>query len=393
MDTIPQELVESVLDQLAFDREALKTCSLVSRSFSHRSRKLLFANIVLEPKETSKRNPSEDFAGLLSRSLSVAPLVQALTLYNFSRGRSSWFSQDRTTVPYILRSLTNLNRLTLSGRHYDRRWDGSSDINPVLCRAISQPQLRSLTLAYASFLQPSDFLLLFADCPNLRHVRLSHVYISDQFTLQLLPPIPSAQVTRPRIESLLIQNVPTGLIDVLHDAVDLSSLRKLQFYNNGTTASSDPFQNLLEAAGESLEQVIFHGYSSSPANGIDLSQVPNIKCFFTINNFHSGVTVLSGLTELFFQRYDYAAARMHSVLFHVRCHPKALIECPKADWTRLERALVHVRRKVRFEIPVTELEEAMDDPLENAAVDTVRRGLGKLQEAGKLEVVMVQMAD
>ena len=84
---------------------------------------------------------------------------------------------------------------------------------------------------------------------------------------------------------------------------------------------------------------------------------------------------------------------MYSVKFHVRCHPKALVECARSEWARLERSLVHVRGSVWFEIPVTDLEEALEDPLELAAVEAVKRGLGKVHEAGKLSVVMVQMDD
>ncbi|KAF9019532.1 hypothetical protein BDZ89DRAFT_311637 [Hymenopellis radicata] len=230
MDMLPQELIDAILDELASDAEALKSASLVCRAFYPRCQKLLFSAVTLEPKESSTHNPALSFRTLLG-STTISRLVNSLTIYNFTRGRTSWFSQDRDVIPGILSTLPNLRELMLSGRHYDRRWDGSSDMNASLCASFSRPRVRSLTLVYMSFLQPSDFALLLSNSPDLTSLRLLNVYISDQFTMQL--PVPEYEgVKRSKLRTLAIQNVPLGLLDILRSTVDLSALRKLQFWSD-----------------------------------------------------------------------------------------------------------------------------------------------------------------
>ncbi|KAK0431741.1 hypothetical protein EV421DRAFT_140132 [Armillaria borealis] len=402
MDAFPQELIEAIIDELSDDREALKACSLVSQSFFPRSQKLLFSSVVLDSRDDSSRvhNPSVDFLKLLARSTRIAPLVRNFTVYNFTWGKNSWFTQDQNVVPRILGSLANLRKMTISGRHYDRRWDGSSDIRTSLCQSFSLPHLKSLSLNYTSFLRPSDFLQLFSNSRDLKELRLMNVYISDQLSLQAHPdrehntPIDDERLAqRPKLRYLRIQNVPVVLIDTLthpHSPLDLGSLRRLQVWSDHGD-QSDHLQRLLEAAGDALDEVVFHGFSSS-TNGLDISHVPNITCYFS-NFFSDRVanhTVLSGLTELFFQRYSRDTSRMETVTFNLRSHPKAIIDCPRDEWRRLEEAMMVVKRKVRFEIPVRDMKRSMKDPLERECLAAVRRGMGMLSDRGILEVDMVQ---
>ncbi len=161
MDMLPQELINAILDELAFHVEALKCAALVCRAFYPRSQTLPFSSVILQSKESSTHTPSfpsVPFSAPPSSHDSSTP-----TIYNSTRGRTNWFSQDRDVIPGILSTLLNLRELTLSGRHYDRRWDGSSDMNTSLCASLSRPRVRSLTLVYMSFLQPSDFALLLSN--------------------------------------------------------------------------------------------------------------------------------------------------------------------------------------------------------------------------------------
>ena len=98
--TLPQELVDDILVYLQHDKQALRNCSLVAKSWAHPSQKLLFASIYLTPKiyETRLENASP-------MSTEVLRHVRTLTcrgFFPFGIPHSDYF-----------RSLHHLQHLTL----------------------------------------------------------------------------------------------------------------------------------------------------------------------------------------------------------------------------------------------------------------------------------------
>ncbi|KAF8884857.1 hypothetical protein CPB85DRAFT_1442177 [Mucidula mucida] len=153
-----------------------------------------------------------------------------------------------------------------------------SDMNASLCLAFP-------ALAYAaspSSTCPSSakrFALLLSNSPDLTNLRLLNVYISDQFTMQL--PIAEYEASSGQNKDACDTECPAWFTRYTAHTVDLSALRKLQFWSDHGDQSVH-LQRLLEAADE-LEDVVFHGLTSS-TNGLDISHVPRIKCYFS--NFH-----------------------------------------------------------------------------------------------------------
>ena len=98
--SLPPELVDKILTHLQHDKRALRTCSLVAKSWAYPSQKLLFASIYLTPKIYERRLEN-------ASSMSTEVLRHAHTLtcrqffpYNFPSGD-------------YLKSLHRLQHLTL----------------------------------------------------------------------------------------------------------------------------------------------------------------------------------------------------------------------------------------------------------------------------------------
>ncbi|KAF9019546.1 hypothetical protein BDZ89DRAFT_1139267 [Hymenopellis radicata] len=81
-------------------------------------------------------------------SITIARLI-SLTIYNFTRGRTNWFSQDRDAKPDVCRAPERRQPNT----PYDRGWDGLSDIN--LLRATSPTPALSTSFPRVDITRPS----------------------------------------------------------------------------------------------------------------------------------------------------------------------------------------------------------------------------------------------
>ncbi|KAK7021511.1 hypothetical protein R3P38DRAFT_2533649 [Favolaschia claudopus] len=98
MRDFPQELVDCTLDELSNDLDTLKSCALVSASWTYRSQSHLFSEIRLA---TTRET------GSLTRTLHNNP-----SLAHFPRNLEIWFDgQDRTTG--VLAKCCSIRNLSL----------------------------------------------------------------------------------------------------------------------------------------------------------------------------------------------------------------------------------------------------------------------------------------
>lgn len=132
--SLPNELIDSIVDNLHDDRPSQLACTLVSRTFLASSRYHLFGRICLRPWER-KWDPDLRKGSLMSFLL-VAPYIRYLTI-DWDDGETS-FPGDNGVVFDILPVIsTHLGVPTflslLSVTHYALRMDGSTAKHPNTC--------------------------------------------------------------------------------------------------------------------------------------------------------------------------------------------------------------------------------------------------------------------
>ncbi|KAF9258683.1 hypothetical protein L218DRAFT_1080295 [Marasmius fiardii PR-910] len=156
---LSQELIDLTLDFLRDDREALRQCTLASRSFQIPAQKVLFECIKLKPIPAVKSTEAEEervqsepvatstspsqapplptnmtttmaqrLHNLLNSSPHLAGLIKDLRIrdmddFNYEQPRSVSWLKDDTSLPQILPLLTNLQRLFLAGSMSDSMLD------------------------------------------------------------------------------------------------------------------------------------------------------------------------------------------------------------------------------------------------------------------------------
>ncbi|KAF9459600.1 hypothetical protein BDZ94DRAFT_1003155 [Collybia nuda] len=234
--SIPLDLVEEILGHLHGDITTLKTCSTVSLTFYHPSRKLLFSCVVLDTP-----NSLVNLHTLLNELPEVAALVQTLHLRTF-------FPTDDmgTILLSVSHRLQHLQNLTL-GCNKGLSWSRFSTSNVTALETLIG--LRSL-----------------------RSLEISHVYAIP------LPFFSIARgVRRLKMELVYIENVKSA-----KDAVHFAKLETLSL------GSSVLFQKAISVAAPELRQLSVRGpHPSSLESAIQfINSTSNVIVDFSWSDFH-----------------------------------------------------------------------------------------------------------
>ncbi|TFK20514.1 hypothetical protein FA15DRAFT_673409 [Coprinopsis marcescibilis] len=82
LSTIPQELIQRIIQQLASDKHTLKTASLVSPSFREWCQELLFAHLTLtlKPQEPSRGSPFQNIIDRLEASPTIGACFKSIRI-------------------------------------------------------------------------------------------------------------------------------------------------------------------------------------------------------------------------------------------------------------------------------------------------------------------------
>ncbi|KAK0222736.1 hypothetical protein EDD85DRAFT_253701 [Armillaria nabsnona] len=251
--SVPQELIDYILDFLHDDIPTLQTCSLVSHAFLHCSRYHIYSNVfIVHIEELEELDQFRQYAGqlyqcqnlaaLLEHSPHVAPLVTRFGIH-----ANSGFIEDifeHTSLSPIISSLKNLSHIELICRRDEGLWDEL----PVATRRVFLAALRSVPLKTFNcdgieFETQEQFEHLFtaAANPALKHLSLVCDYGADR-TSEPYPLIRPPPDGLPALESLCIAgNAVSSNIAWLffHQSLyDIRGIRhlSLQVYS-GTTFS------------------------------------------------------------------------------------------------------------------------------------------------------------
>ena len=177
----PLEIEEMILDHLAKDDEALKTCSLVCKAFLSICRKYIFRSIVLKNDHKSPTTHASAFERLLRETPEIADYIRKL----------HYTIRVADLTPTIQESLKRISKLEfLSVQLWDRDYDWSNNpIRPALLHLLYLPTLTHFGVNVKLFLI-SDLI----PCVNLKYLNIGCTTVAAENTFPSTLPEHSIQL-------------------------------------------------------------------------------------------------------------------------------------------------------------------------------------------------------
>ncbi|KAG7085362.1 hypothetical protein E1B28_002925 [Marasmius oreades] len=305
--TIPEELIDKILDLLWDDQEALKQSCLASRSFVRTCQKLIFECIWLEdiPSGGYLNGHLLTMAqrlGLLLRSTPhLALLINGLHIVSDC---GNWLTRDKS-LPFVLPLLVNLRRFYIS----NGKKNPDYIIIPYLPKAVQEalfatwrsPKLTHIGMGYIAFASFEDVLSVISQSSHsVRNIAICMVDGEDmefdgQFNanhdsgINGQPVIPGPSSTR-GIDSLTFtpcedEHSAQFYTWLLNPKTNFSwsSLRKLHFHIGGQYTFEEDlslFRHILTAS-PSIEELHISMYNSfgnawtnsGPHEPVDISSI------------------------------------------------------------------------------------------------------------------------
>ncbi|PBK82185.1 hypothetical protein ARMGADRAFT_1019774 [Armillaria gallica] len=295
--SVPQELLDYILDFLHDDSPTLRACALVSRAFLPCSRYHVYSSVTIvyvseldkfREKFAGQLYQCQNLAALLEHSPHVAPLVTRFGIH------ANWHMPDilmYTSLLPIIQSLRNLSHIEFVAPSYPGRrfWVRF----PVDTRTLFLAALRSLslkTLILKGFNFPNDGLFddvitAAAANPTLKHLSLLCHHEGAE-TSEPYPPIRPPTNGLPALETLSIsgRTTPRNILWLFFTQYlySVSGIRhlSLQIYR-GTPCSL--IQSLLNEMKETLECFTLEIIPRIDRKvGFDLSRHRNLSSFYAI---------------------------------------------------------------------------------------------------------------
>ncbi|KAJ7805009.1 hypothetical protein B0H14DRAFT_3883170 [Mycena olivaceomarginata] len=241
--TCPQELIELILGNTdSADKQTLKSCALVARSFRPLSQKLLFSDLTILPAGRDSIAALQRLADVLSASPHLALHVRTLHLVQPDFHEPCvWAKSD--IIPPVLSMFTNLESLNL--RIY--QWDSfHSTCEQAIYALITRSFLSSIEVKGARLETNARLLSLLRCLPaSLESASFLDLFAEHWSSLDD-PSSPSAELQQLRLTSLHIDSIAPALFDWAIRTVDVKFLRHLHTMVKKDTM--DAVQQLLDVA-------------------------------------------------------------------------------------------------------------------------------------------------
>jgi hypothetical protein len=175
--SLPQELIEMIIDFLFDDKQTLKACSLASRAFLAASRLHLFAHIHLE-EDTDNHPRFAQFLSFVGSSSSIVTFVRSLRVELI--GRSTHYDMRN------LHTLPQLKSLSVKGSMFD----SSLSLYPLLspepwCRQITNLSMENQ--GFSCFDEFAAFITLFTSLEQLTMNNMLWYHTAPARDLHRLP--------------------------------------------------------------------------------------------------------------------------------------------------------------------------------------------------------------
>lgn len=288
--TLPQELVDSVIDHCHDDPMTLRSCALVCNAWLPSSRSHIFHSITLQPPDkptkksffVRKLTDTQRLLRMLQFSPEIALYVRNLSICEGMVGRE-WIAQERT-LPVFLSMLKNVQRFQLErSASMQISWiDLPKDLKDALTGILATPTLLELSLVGLVFDRPADLHSMLQACQNLRLLEANHLLLRDASSLAVGSP-----ESRQRAPLDVLDVGPrtsTALIDCLlhpESSIDVTTIRKLSIAISGNFAN---VAKLLRSTSsiEALEIVLMNDvnlkeyWSLPPSDRFNLSDNPHL---------------------------------------------------------------------------------------------------------------------
>jgi hypothetical protein len=244
MLSIPQDVIACIIDEIPTqlfshrDRETLRACSIVSRSFLHPSQKTLFSSILLRHYSSDPDGYGSHlcrrFHNILASSPHISRYVRHLAIVDF-KGRQSTSPEEHEswmlsepTFPLVLRMLPCLRSFHVNPayRPLPLNWHTfSADLKSSFIHLLRTPSLT--TVEFRTLNVPSAIFLY---APQLTHLRFSCSSLDRSPNIQQLslqyPQWPSP-VADMKLTSLAIAAGGTWTVETLRSVFDIPQLRQL----------------------------------------------------------------------------------------------------------------------------------------------------------------------
>ncbi|KAK0439591.1 hypothetical protein EV421DRAFT_1905880 [Armillaria borealis] len=321
----PQELIDTIIDELQDDYLSLTSCSLVSRSFSFQTRPHLFRHIDLAGGPLSAK-----FHLLTLSSPHIPSYVKDLTIFDNA------FFEDRHAME-ILKSLVDLGTIELRHSHVFSL--------PKVADALSNICIKSVVLSFTTFFNVSVFCALMNRCfPGVRSLEMSNVHV---------PTITDADFAVPE-SPCTMETLKIKLDDVNHQiirAVAEGALGALTELHTLTTIgcpegdATPPFRKLLSLPSLRVLRLRNLQYGLSLPDPVPLLHLHTIVLNMICLKYHTHISPLLWLTScLSLDPGRISSVRQITIIYTVyQKHGDLPIESDIMAWEALDRLLSHPR--------------------------------------------------
>ncbi|KAJ7266691.1 hypothetical protein C8J57DRAFT_376655 [Mycena rebaudengoi] len=272
---IPQEIADAIIDSFARrddekislisrrhwrepdDANALRACSLASRSFLRRSRMHLFSAFICE-----HLSEFSHFDHLLAESPHIGELYVIYFTLEIGNHITPLLTED-VVLPRILSRLPRLTHFSLNflSRRYIHLWGSQPPLFKAGIRAtLSLQCLRNLCLYYLDFANASELELLLSHATGLKTLTLGNIHFENPSVRRVDVP----HEVRVVLESFELE-LETDVVDAMlsgFSIVDIKHLKSLIIH------SSSPITPLLRANAQTIQKVritsSYHVRASEP---------------------------------------------------------------------------------------------------------------------------------
>ncbi|KAK0435086.1 uncharacterized protein EV420DRAFT_348801 [Desarmillaria tabescens] len=304
---LPQELIDAVIDENHTDKETLRTCSLVSRSWTYPSQRRIFSHISFNrgpyhycSLHGRRRRDIERFNSFISIHPCLATLVKSIEISPLL---------DAHLLGTMFQKLINLESISLHLCGYS--WDELSlSMRDTLITAFRSLRLTRFEIRDGLFLHYADFLALLDTCQYLKHLSLSAISCEDLVScgnLEGLTRLPNGLKLKLHSLALSLCEPHSSLVQLLQSSINISSLQQLSVLTDGsgdlvkrTKVTRDILRQL---NGSALEHLVLNACLGEPlSNLIDISRLRSIhvKLWWICYQQHTKPVVwLRWLTSLF----------------------------------------------------------------------------------------------
>ncbi|KAF9474351.1 hypothetical protein BDN70DRAFT_908536 [Pholiota conissans] len=281
--TLPQELIESIIDELGHedDTEALKQCSLVSRAFVYQSQRYLFRAIDLD-RRLPRKKYYQRFHRLIGTRPHIGEHVRELRLGDngeddFDGSDVSWISSTKT-LPHSLQLLPRLESFSLTFNSELTPWKSlPADLRSSIGRLFRLPTLHTVALEFITAFPPQLLMSL----GQMRTLSLSCVEVDP------MAPLPAdTEYMQSRwgmaLENLFLRGTSPATISVIASALGSATsptLRRLTVTPTFESGFSDAIGELIKQSGENLKtfEWLPSIHFASSAGPIYLASLPHLR--------------------------------------------------------------------------------------------------------------------